>query len=62
MGNEEAELTVDRILDEIGLFRNFVLQECPDINNAVAKNIQTSGGEKLRYVLYDNDFFNRIDQ
>jgi tetratricopeptide (TPR) repeat protein len=62
MGNEEAELTVDRILDEIGVFRNFVLQECPDINNAVAKNIQTSGGEKVRYILYDNDFFNRIDQ
>lgn len=62
MNNEEAEITVDRILDEIGLFRNFVLQECPNINNAIAKNIQTSGGEKVRYILYDNDFFNRIDQ
>lgn len=62
MSNEEAEITVDRILDEIGLFRNFVLQECPNINNAIAKNIQTSGGEKVRYILYDNDFFNRIDQ
>ncbi len=62
MSNEEAEITVDRILDEIGLFRNFVLQECPNINNAVAKNIQTSGGEKVRYILYDNEFFNRIDQ
>lgn len=60
--NEDAELTVDRILDEIGLFRNFVLQECPNINNAVAKNIQTSSGEKVRYILYDNAFFDRIDQ
>jgi hypothetical protein len=61
MGNQEAEYTVDRILSEIGLFRNFVLQECPNINNAVAKNIESKNGHKIRYILYDNDFFTRIN-
>lgn len=61
MANEEAEIAVDRILESIGLFRNFVLQQCPDINNAVAKNIRTSTGEVARYILYDNEFFNRIN-
>ncbi|AOW20331.1 tetratricopeptide repeat protein [Urechidicola croceus] len=59
--NEEAEITVDRILDEIGVFRNFVLQECPNINNAIAKNIESSSGEKIRYILYDNEFFENIN-
>lgn len=61
MSNEEAELTVDKILEEIGLGRNFVLIECPNINNAVAKNIKSPNGEMKRYILYDNDFFNRIN-
>lgn len=61
MANEDAEIAVDRILSEIGLFRNFVLQECPNINNAVAKNIKTPTGHTVRYILYDNDFFNRIN-
>ncbi|MDO6596699.1 hypothetical protein Q4512_07215 [Oceanihabitans sp. 2_MG-2023] len=61
MADEEAEIAVDRILEQIGLFRNFVLQQCPDINNAVAKNIKTSTGDVMRYILYDNDFFNRIN-
>ncbi|MGB1308213.1 MAG: hypothetical protein ACPG6B_04840 [Oceanihabitans sp.] len=61
MADEEAEIAVDKILEQIGLFRNFVLQQCPDINNAVAKNIKTPTGEVMRYILYDNDFFNRIN-
>lgn len=60
-GNEEAEIIVDEILDKIGVFRNFVLQECPNINNAVAKNILNNSGLKERYILYDADFFKRID-
>lgn len=59
-GNEEAEIAVDKILEAVGLFRNFVIQECPDINNAVAKNIDVGDGKKARYILYDNKFFNKI--
>ena len=60
MGDEEAEDAVDNILSQIGLFRNFTIQECPDINNAVAKNIDVGDGKKARYILYDNDFFEKI--
>ena len=59
--NEEAEIAVDRILDEFGLFRNFIIQECPDINNAVAKVIEVSEGYKERYILYDNNFFDNMN-
>jgi TPR repeat protein len=61
MGDEEAEIAVDRILDQIGLFRNFTIQECPGINNAIAKIIESDAGVKERYILYDNNFFNKID-
>ena len=30
-------------------------------NNAVAKNIDIGSGKKERYILYDNNFFNKID-
>lgn len=58
--NEEAEIAVDEILDELGLPRSFKIQECPDINNAIAKIITAEDGTKVRYILYDNAFFNRI--
>ena len=61
MGDEDAELAVDNILSQLGLFKNFTIQECPDINNAVAKNIDMGSGRKERYILYDNNFFDRID-
>ena len=60
-GDEDAEIAVDKILDQIGLYRNFTIQECPDINNAVAKNIEISPGHKERYILYDATFFSRMD-
>lgn len=60
MGDEEAEDAVDKILSQIGLFRNFTIHECPDINNAVAKNIDVGDGKKARYILYDNKFFDKI--
>lgn len=60
-GNEAAEIAVDAILDKMGLARNFVIQECPDINNAMAKNIDIGNGKKERYILYDSEFFKRID-
>lgn len=59
--NEDAEIAVDNILEKIGLFKNFVLQECPNINNAVAKNVDIGNGRKERYILYDNEFFNKIE-
>jgi len=59
--NEDAEIAVDDILSQIGLFRNFTIQECPDINNALAKNIDVGDGKKARYILYDKEFFNRIE-
>jgi len=61
-GDEDAEIAVDRILDQLGLFRNFTIQECPNINNAVAKNIEISPGHKERYILYDATFFNNMDE
>jgi hypothetical protein len=60
-GDEDAEIAVDDILSQIGLFRNFTIQECPDINNAIAKNIDVGDGKKARYILYDKEFFNRIE-
>jgi hypothetical protein len=59
--NADAEIAVDNILDQVGLFKNFTIQECPDINNAVAKNIEMGNGKKERFILYDNEFFKRID-
>ena len=59
--DEEAEIAVDEIMDVIGLQKNFTIQECPNINNAVAKNIKNSSGYTVRYILYDNDFFNNMD-
>jgi len=60
--NEEAQIAVDEILDHIGLFRNFIIRECPNINNAIAKNFVNESGITDRYILYDNEFFNRIDE
>lgn len=59
--NEDAEIAVDRIMDVIGLPKNFTLQECPNINNAIAKNITNNAGLVVRYILYDNEFFQRMD-
>lgn len=59
--NEDAEIAVDRILDAVGLFRNFVIQECPDINNAVAKVIEISDNYKERYILFDGNFFESMN-
>ena len=59
--NEDAEIAVDEMMDIIGLQRNFTIQECPNINNALAKNIKNSSGNMVRYILYDNDFFSRMD-
>src|SRR5690606_3996272 len=33
---EEAVAQIDAILDKVGLFRNFEVEECQGINNAIA--------------------------
>jgi hypothetical protein len=59
--NEEAEIAVDEMMEIIGLQKSFTIQECPNINNAIAKNIKNSSGNMFRYILYDNDFLNSMD-
>lgn len=60
--DEDAQLAVDRILRQIGLpSKGFTLKSCPNINNAVAKNIMDSSGKYHRYILYDNQFMSRIE-
>jgi hypothetical protein len=61
MGDEDAETAVNNILSQVGLFSNFTIQECPEINNAVAKMIDEGDSKKARYILYDRDFFKRIE-
>lgn len=56
----EAEKVVDDILDKVGLFPNFVIQQCPNINNAVAVSLKNKEGLTERFILYDNDFFEKI--
>lgn len=59
--DEEAQIAVDKILDEIGIpTKSFKLRSCPNINNAVAKNIKDANGNFERYILYDINFMKRI--
>lgn len=60
--DEDAQIAIDNILDVLGLYRNFSIQECPNINNALAKNIEISPGHKERYILYDPEFFKKMDE
>ena len=60
MSNEEAEVTVDKVMSILGLPRNFIIQECPKINNAIAKILPNEKGTQTRYILYDNVFFDKI--
>ena len=51
----EAERGLDKILSVIGASKNFVLQPCNNINNAVA-----TAYKGKRYILYDRQFMNSI--
>ncbi|MDO6596698.1 hypothetical protein Q4512_07210 [Oceanihabitans sp. 2_MG-2023] len=57
---EAATMVVDNILDKVGLFRNFLIEECEDINNALAVTMPLEGGDIERYILYDQDFFSKV--
>lgn len=57
---EDAEAVVDAILDKVGLFRNFLIEECENINNALAVTMPLEGGDLDRYILYDLEFFKKV--
>lgn len=57
---EEALLKVEQILDKVGLFRNFEVEECGGINNAIAVTIPLKNGDLDRYIIYDNLFFQKV--
>ncbi|MDP2686138.1 MAG: hypothetical protein Q8O62_02890 [Aequorivita sp.] len=56
----EATIVVDNILDKVGLFRNFLIEECENINNALAVTMPLEGGDIDRYILYDKAFFTKV--
>ena len=58
--SEDAEIVVDNILDKVGLFRNFLIEECDNINNALAVTMPLEGGDIDRYILYDEAFFTKV--
>ena len=60
--DSSAKESIQEILSVVGLFPNFKVQQCPKINNALAKNVTNDLGNKERFILYDNEFFNRITQ
>lgn len=58
--DESASIVVDEILDKVGLFRNFLIEECEDINNALAVTMPIDGGDIERFILYDDEFFQKV--
>lgn len=54
--DEEAENALDKILSVIGASKNFTLQQCDDINNALAVTYKGN-----RYILYDKNFMKLIN-
>ena len=57
ISDKEAENALDKILSVIGASKNFTLQPCDEINNALAI---TYKGD--RYILYDKKFMQLITQ
>ncbi|MCB0452809.1 MAG: SEL1-like repeat protein [Aequorivita sp.] len=60
----DIEDAVNGILKTVGI-KNikdaaFVLKECDQINNAVAKNIKDDNGNDVRYVLYDPNLLQNV--
>ena len=55
--NLDADSALDRILEVVGLSKNFVLAPCSDINNAVAVSFKG-----VRYILYDPDFMSMLSR
>lgn len=59
--NDEAEKVVDGILKQVGLKRNFIVMECPNVENALAVNLPSDIGT-LRYIIYDNKFLEKVER
>lgn len=55
--NLDADTALERILDVVGLSKNFVLTPCSDINNAVAVSFKG-----VRYILYDPEFMSMLSR
>lgn len=60
--NDDSKATkiVDDIVNEVGLPRNFLIVECPDIQNCKAVNYLAETGS-LRYIVYDDKFLKTLD-
>lgn len=54
--NNEAINALDKILNVIGVAKNFVMTPCSDINNAMAASYKG-----VRYILYDKEFMQAIN-
>ncbi|MFN4146481.1 MAG: MORN repeat-containing protein [Runella sp.] len=54
--NQHAEEVVDKILQQVGLVRNFIVVECPNTQNCFATVV-----EGQRYIVYDGAFMKRIE-
>lgn len=54
--NSEATAVIDKILQPIGIKRNFVILPCDNIQNALA--VTTNSG--TRYIIYDNAFLSTL--
>lgn len=53
---------VDKILNLVGLKRNFALVECNNIKNAVAYTRLERNKGWVRYIAYDKEFMNKIEK
>ena len=53
--NTDADAALDEILNVIGASKRFVLQECSNINNALALTLNG-----VRYIMYDPEFMSSI--
>ena len=54
--NGHAERVVERILQPVGLTRNFVVVECPETDNCFATVV-----EGKRFIIYDGKFMRQIE-
>lgn len=55
--NKLADNALDKILSVIGASKNFVLQPCDNINNAIAISF-----DGIRYILYDKQFMISLNE
>ncbi|RED92464.1 tetratricopeptide repeat protein [Marinoscillum furvescens DSM 4134] len=57
--SEDAEKSIRKILNQLGLQMNFLVVQCSNINNAFAVNLEGDIGH-IRYIIYDEGFLERI--